>query len=195
MTTYKTLQINETNRIVLDYDLTQMTLDEVLGDGVYVHFIFDDRAHMSMDSPIKEELADFINGVSSSNDSNRKYNEVLLPALDGFFTASGYDWSEVTLFGYTQGHWAWAVMYKPKAETPEQDFKLLDCFGAVDAWFKGDIFTMTHETLEIYTRLKDGAILEQWEPADSIGGVMFNDCFDDAEILENAKGCFGLVAE
>lgn len=194
MTTFKTVELDAQNRLTLNYDLTRVTLNEVIGDGVYVHFLNPNMAHNSTPSPITQELTDFIDGLAWSHDVKKPYSEVLLPALDGFFTAQGYDWMEITLRGYSQGEWAWAVMFKPKAETPDYEFELKTILPAVDAWFKGDIFTVTHETLEIYTKLKDGSILERWEPSDSIGGIIFNDADDIEEIKALGLDYFEMVS-
>lgn len=192
MENFKTIEINESNRVAVTYDLTQQTLGEVIGDGVYVHFLNPNLVHNSSSSPITADLTQVIDETTWEHDTRRPYSEVLIPAVGKFLETNGYDWMEITLTGYSQGEWAWALMFKPKAETPDLDFDLKVCLPAVDAWFKGDIFTVTHETLEIYTKLTDGSILERWEPADSIGGVIFNDCFDDAEIIETAKHYFDL---
>jgi hypothetical protein len=93
-------------------------------------------------------------------------------AISKHLNRAGMNYQFVSLRGYSQGDWAEVVIYAD-GET------IGNLNGAADelrAWFRGDIFNITLETLKTYTA-PDGETLARWEIEDALGGMVISESY------------------
>jgi hypothetical protein len=92
--------------------------------------------------------------------------------LEKAITRAGYKSMQFSLKGYSQGDWAYVVLYW-------RDDAISDISGVIqelEAWFRGDVYTITLEKLETYKN-ESGAEKHYWEPIESIGQVLLTDSY------------------
>lgn len=92
--------------------------------------------------------------------------------LEKAITRAGYSSRQFSLRGYSQSDWAYVVLYW------REDY-ISDITGVIEeleAWFRGDVFTITLEELVVY-KSESGAEKHYWECIESIGGVFFTDSY------------------
>jgi hypothetical protein len=154
------LVINDTTRVKAYYDEDSYNLDFIVGDELGVYFMapmFNYRSHNQGD--YTNELGHLQNRVSRDQEES---------AIGKYLALAGMNYKFVSLRGYSQGNWAEVVIYTT------EDYDLKSSAEALDTWFKGDIFTVCLEKLEVYTS-SSGATIERWEIEDSIGCITFGD--------------------
>jgi hypothetical protein len=96
--------------------------------------------------------------------------DTLEKAIEKSIKRAGYEFMFLQLKGYSQGDWAYVVLYW------RADY-ITDISGLVnelEAWFKGDVYTICLEELDTYTS-DSGRVIERWEVVESIGGVLIHD--------------------
>jgi hypothetical protein len=91
-------------------------------------------------------------------------------AIRKHLTRAGYDCTFAQLRGYSQGEWLDAVIYAKAGDVGDWAATV----DEVDAWFRGDVYTVTLERLEVYTSTS-GNELTQWETIDALGGVILTE--------------------
>lgn len=91
-------------------------------------------------------------------------------ALSKTITRAGYSHIYLNLNGYSQGDWAYVVLYY-KEEWLTDPSGLIN---ELEAWFRGDVYTIALERLETYTS-QYGNTKTEWEMVDNIGHVLIHD--------------------
>lgn len=92
--------------------------------------------------------------------------------LEKAITRAGYRSMTFSLKGYSQGDWAYVVLYW-------NDEAISDISGVaeeLEAWFRGDVYTIALEKLETYKN-ESGAEKHYWECVESIGRVILTDSY------------------
>ena len=99
-------------------------------------------------------------------------NTDLEKQLEKAIARAGYKSKMVHLKGYSQGDWAYAVLYW-------RDDAIADITGVreeLEAWFRGDVYTITLEKLDTYKN-ESGNEKHYWECVESLGQVIFTDSY------------------
>jgi hypothetical protein len=92
--------------------------------------------------------------------------------LEKAITRAGYRAMTFSLTGYSQGDWAYVVVYW-------RDEAINDITGVLEeleAWFRGDVYTIALEKLETYKN-ESGSEKHYWECVESIGQVILTDSY------------------
>jgi hypothetical protein len=111
-------------------------------------------------------------------------NGELEKALDKAISRNGYSRIYLNLRGYSQSDWAYVVLYW-------REEWLSDVSGLInelEAWFRGDVYTIALERLETYTAAS-GSQIKRWEIVDAIGRVILTD--DKEFSLETCESYLG----
>jgi hypothetical protein len=137
-----------------DNGMSELTTDDGHRDSI--HEIQENNPHTSYDGYSRERLD--------------KRNEWERAAITRHLTRAGYDCTFAELRGYSQGEWLDAVIYAKAGEITD----LAETVEEINAWFRGDVYTLALEELVTYTA-PNGSTIERWEAEDSIGGVILTE--------------------
>ena len=164
--TYQTTLNNE-KRLALWPELGQVELEDILGDLIGVQTLSIDRflSEIKTNDKHRDPIAEIIER------HGRRTTETET-AISKHLSRAGMNYQFVSLRGYGQGDWAEVVIYA-EADT------IGNLNGAADelrAWFRGDIFNITLETLKTYTA-PDGETLARWEIEDALGGMVISESY------------------
>ncbi len=164
--TYQTTLNNE-KRLALWPELGQVELEDILGDLIGVQTLSIDRflSEIKTNDKHRDPIAEIIER------HGRRTTETET-AISKHLSRAGMNYQFVSLRGYGQGDWAEVVIYA-EADT------IGNLNGAADelrAWFRGDIFNITLETLKTYTA-PDGESLARWEIEDALGGMVISESY------------------
>jgi len=166
--TYETT-LNKEQRLALWPELGQVDFVDVLGDLISVQTLDIDRflSEIKTEDKHRGPIAEIIER------HGRRETETET-AISRHLTRAGMNYQFVSLRGYGQGDWAEVVIYA-EAET------IGNLNGAADtlrAWFRGDIFTLTLETLKTY-KATDGESLARWEIEDALGLMVISESYGE----------------
>ena len=164
--TYQTTLNNE-KRLALWPELGQVDLEDILGDLIGVQTLSIDRflSEIKTNDKHRDPIAEIVER------HGRRTTETET-AISKHLSRAGMTYQFVSLRGYSQGDWAEVVIYAD-GET------IGNLNGAADelrAWFRGDIFNITLETLKTYTAA-DGESLARWEIEDALGGMVISESY------------------
>ena len=160
-------EFTPTDRITLYYDDDQYDLEWILGEEVGVYTIDIERNFHAMESgPRTKDLDGLIRNLN--NDYRTDWRERKLRAIELYMNLSGLEYRQVSLRGPSQSDWADVVIYAD----PTDRVDLEACEEGLRDWFRGDVFTIAHESLEVYTNPANGRTIERWELQDSIGSIL-----------------------
>jgi hypothetical protein len=158
--TYETT-LNNNQRLALWPEYGPIDFDEILGDFIGVQTLDIDRGLAPIET--KDEHRDQIAQIVERHGRRGDETET---AISKHFTRAGLSYEFVSLRGYSQSDWAEVVIYGDKeffgSLTPEKN--------VLDAWFKGEIYNLTLESLKTY-KAEDGESLGRWEIEDAIGQI------------------------
>jgi hypothetical protein len=157
------LQISDTERVSFYYDTAHITVDEVIGDDVGVFTLDTARGYNAIEQG--EFTAELRRLLGNAQDYGWS-GEQLERAISQYLSMAGCTFRQVSLRGHSQGEWAEVVVYT------KDDFDISVVVPSLKAWFAGDVYVMARETLEIYTNLKNGDLIERWEGEDFLGCVI-----------------------
>ncbi len=178
------LQLSETKRVVAYYDYTNWTIEDVAGDGLKlqpINFCENYGTALSTNDNFRNDVARLVSAFHYYNHPGN-YHELRERAVSLYFTTAGVPFKFVSLRGYNER--ADVVIYDNE---PGGEWVLSkDSESALEAWFKGEIYTVTIEELEVYTNERNGATIENWEVVDSLGCCILEDL-----TLETVKDLFG----
>ena len=157
--------LNNKQRLALWPELEQVQFDEILGDLLGVQTLAIDRflSTIQTDDKHRGPIAEIVERHGGQTTETET-------AISKHLSRAGMNYQFVSLRGYSQGDWAEVVIYA-ESET------VGNLNGAADelrAWFRGDIFTITLETLKTYTA-PDGETITRWEIVDSCGLIVISD--------------------
>jgi len=151
--------INETTRVRAYYDEDSYSLDYAVGDELGVYTLDISRGYGNI------EQGNYTKELGYLQDKLTR--DQWESGLGKYLALAGMKYQFVSLRGYSQGDWADVVIYT------NEDYDLNASAETLDTWFKGDIFTVCLEKLEVYTNLA-GNTIERWEIEDSIGCITFS---------------------
>jgi hypothetical protein len=161
-TTLKTGQ-----RLALWPELGQVNFEDILGDLIEIQtlsaarFLSEIKTQDSHRGPIAEIVERHWQDATERD-----------KAISKHLSRAGMSYQFVSLRGYSQDEWAEVVIYADKEVTENLN-------GSADelrAWFKGDIFSLSLETLKTYTA-PDGETLARWEIEDALGGMVISESY------------------
>jgi hypothetical protein len=159
-------EFTPTDRITLYYDDDQYDLDWILGEEVGVYTIEIERSFRALESgPRTKDLDRLIRNLHSGFRTD--WRERKLRAIELYMNLSGLEYRQVSLRGPSQSDWAEVIIYA----SPDDRVDLEACEEGLRDWFRGDVFTIAHEKLEVYTN-HSGNTIERWELQDSIGSIL-----------------------
>ena len=131
--------------------------------------------------PLSKEIGD-----TNSRLANIQYNASdFSHAIDKLFARAGMNYRVLNLQGYSQGEWLEAIIYG------EYDDDTLASLGReLDQWFKGDVYTLTLETLATYANVTDDADTHShWRIEDSVSNV-YLDAYSHDDVIAEAQQHF-----
>jgi hypothetical protein len=137
-----------------DSGMSELTTDD--GHRAAIREIQEHNPYTSYDGYSRERLT---KRNLSEQDAIRKH-----------LTRAGFDCTFAELRGYSQGEWLDAVIYAKAGDVGDWAATV----NEIDAWFRGDVYTVTLERLEVYTSTS-GNELTQWETIDALGGVILTE--------------------
>ena len=160
-------EFSPTERIKLYYDTDQYDLEWILGEEVGVYTIDIARNfHPIEQGKRTKDLDRLIRNLNC--DYRTDWRERKLRAIELYMNLAGLDYRHVSLRGPSQSDWADVIIYAD----PTDRVDLESCEEALGDWFRGEIYTIAHETLEVYTNPANGNTIERWEIEDSIGSIL-----------------------
>jgi hypothetical protein len=161
----KTLDNNQ--RLALWPELYQVEFEEILGDLIGVQTLSISRGlrKLETDDKHRDQIAKIIDRLEGSEYETRT-------AIAKHLTRAGLVCQFVNLNGYSQSDWAEVVIYGDK----EFFGNLTAEANVLDAWFKGEIYNLTLESLKTYTA-EDGESLGRWEIEDALGQICISESY------------------
>ena len=183
--TYEKTLGNE-QRLTLRPDFWPIAYEEILGDLISVQTLSIARGLSEIQTRDKhrDQVARIIEKLG-------RYEEETKTAIAKHLTRAGLVYEFVSLRGYSQGDWAEVVIYGEKEFFGNLRLEAI----TLDAWFKGEIYTMTLENLKTY-KAEDGESLGRWQIEDTLSQIVISDSYGikdysiDWDTL--ALDCFGL---
>lgn len=164
-----TLQIDTANRLSAYVDQDHYSKEDIVGEGLNIQPIqyFDkySRQVFQTNDEHRDAIARLVDAFHYYN-HEKNYAELRKRAVSLYLNSLGLPYKFITLHGYSQGETIDLVIYGDTAEDTwitEPNSHL-----ALDAWYKGDIYTITHERLTRWTSEHGDTYLD-WETVDSLG--------------------------
>lgn len=184
------LQLDETNRVAIYTEDYGYTPEDILGDdGESGWFFMPKRGYYGAleyyvsnecsGGELTQELVSLAKQLQDFKDYDELKADLLTHVTRNGYKAKGYE-----LYGNSQGDYLEVICYG------QGDYidSMADTLGK---WFRGEIYTAAHETLEVYTNFSNGNLIERCEAQDSIG-CMVLESGDEAELKEIARLHFGI---
>jgi hypothetical protein len=171
------LRLDDTNRITAYFDTYGYSVDDFIGDGfgVYTLRIARDLNHIKTG-----DLTDDLDRLTRNTHSWQHES-----AIGKYLAINNKHYRRVSLQGYSQGDWAEVFIY-----ADEEWITHKDSAKTLEAWFRGDIFTVHHEMLHTYTDDDNpNKTLELWESEDALGSCIV----ESEEDLIGYASDFGLT--
>jgi hypothetical protein len=164
--TYETT-LDSGQRLALWPEYGPIHFDEILGDFIGVQTLDIDRglSELTTNDKHRDKIAEIVNWYG-------RHAEETQTAIAKHLTRAGQSYKFVSLRGYSQSDWAEVVIYG------DQEFfgNLTLEANVLDAWFKGEIYNLTLESLKTY-KAKDGESLGRWEIEDAIGQICISESY------------------
>jgi hypothetical protein len=161
-----TYEFTPTDRINLYYDTDQYDLEWIIGEEVGVYTIDIERNfHALENGPRTKDLDRLLRNLKSGFRTD--WRERKTRALELYMNLAGLECKLVSLRGSSQSDWADVIIYAD----PTDRVDLESCAEAMANWFRGEVYTIVHEKLEVYTS-PNGNTIERWELQDSIGSIL-----------------------
>jgi hypothetical protein len=157
--------LNNNQRLALWPEYGPISFDEILGDFIGVQTLDIDRGLAPIET--KDEHSDQIAQIVERHGRRGEETET---AISKHLTRAGLSYEFVSLRGYSQSDWAEVVIYGDK----EFFGRLTTEATVLDAWFKGEVYNLTLETLKTY-KAEDGESLGRWEIEDAIGQICISE--------------------
>lgn len=173
------LNLSDTNRVIAVED-GDYEFGDVFGGDMSLVIICNKRNYGSYYG------TDYGIAGDVQNLADRFDNPVLRErAITLYLNLLGYSAKVVELRGYSQGDWATGVLIA----RGECSSWLEQIASSVNAWFRGDVFTLHSQELQTYVNVKNvNDKFTKWVTIDSVGGYVIEnremfkeacvDCFD-----------------
>lgn len=175
----------ETTRLTATLDSDWYSFEDILGDGLHmqpINFFHDySRDAFSTDEDHSHQIARLVDAFHYYNHPNN-YVELRQRAVGLYLASVGVPYRFVSLRGYSQGEQVDVVLYGNDAS----DTWILekDSDKAVQAWFRGDVYTVSLERLVTW-RGDNGDIKFEWDVVESVGACLIESDEDLAEHVYN----------
>lgn len=158
-------ELNENERLALYQETGGYSYDEILGDLVSVQTVNISNRYrpLSTNDGHAAAIAEIVERLGSNTEATEA-------AISKHFERAGLSFKFVSLTGYSQGEWADVVLY---AEG------VADWRPIVAEWlaaWRGDVFTLSYETLKVYTAT-DGETIGEWVTNDSFSFIPLTDYY------------------
>lgn len=184
-----TLELNETTRLKIEYDLDTYAPSDLLGEAYECGWFFIPKREAYginfywnekySEGELTEKLSDTFAAAYEYNN----YGETV-EAIEKAVSRSAYHFEIVNL---DNGHeYAQAVIYTLDATW------LKGMRESLRAWFDGNIYRVELERLNTYTNTANGETRQIWDSQDSLCCVTYD---TEAELIELAKSSLGYEAE
>lgn len=171
------LTLSDTKRIVAVAD-GDYEFHDVFGDDVSLIVIRNNRdygSYYGTDYGIDKEVQRLADRFSHSPVSRER-------AISLYLKLIGYSSRVLELRGYSQSDWATAVL----VTRDTADSYLESIASSVNAWFRGDVFTLHLEERKTYANVVDVSdTITKWVSIDAVSGWLI----EDRESFKEA--CFG----
>ena len=159
-------EFTPTDRINLYYDTDQYDLEWIIGEEVGVYTIDIERNfHAIENGPRTKDLDRLLRNLKSGFRTD--WRERKARAIELYMNLAGLEYKLVSLRGSSQSDWANVIIYA----NPDDRVDLESCAEAMNDWFSGEVYTIVHEKLEVYTS-PNGNTIERRELQDSIGSIL-----------------------
>ena len=159
-------EFTPTDRINLYYDTDQYDLEWIIGEEVGVYTIDIARNfHPIEQGERTKDLDRLLRNLKSGFRTD--WRERKARAIELYMNLAGLEYKLVSLRGSSQSDWAEVIIYAD----PDDRVDLESCAEAMNDWFSGEVYTIVHEKLEVYTS-PNGNTIERWELQDSIGSIL-----------------------
>jgi hypothetical protein len=172
-------QLTETTRLAAYQDYDSYDWSELTGEGLGLYTLKISRdLGITNSGPCTDELE----RLTRELDRDRWERAIGL-----YMHLNNRTYKTLSLHGYSQGEWAEVIVYSDAGPDGEW-LKDKNATHDLEAWFRGDIYTVALESLEIYTNLKNGDLIERWEISDSVGMITMS---NDYTLLDAGRDIFG----
>jgi hypothetical protein len=179
METIATLDINETTRLAAYLDHGSYNWNELTGEGVGIYTLNIAR---NLGITNGGQCTDDLDRLTRYLDRGRWERAIGL-----YMHLSNRTYKTLALRGYSQGEWADIVVYADAGSDGEW-LNSKNATADIEAWFRGDIYTVAIESLETYVNAKNGDTLQRWEITDSCGMVTLS---NDYTLADAGRDIFG----
>lgn len=158
-------ELNENERLALYQETGSYSYDEILGDFVSVQTVNISNRYspLSTNDGHAAAIREIVERLGSDTETTES-------AISKHLTRAGLSFKFVSLTGYSQGDWADIVLY---AENVEDWRPIVAEWQAV---WRGEVFTLAHETLKVYTAA-DGDQVGEWVTNDSFSFIPLTDYY------------------
>jgi hypothetical protein len=150
-------------------------VEDFVGDELGIFTLHKDRSLSNIErgehSAALHELLDRVNRDQEES------------AIGKYLSLHNLHYKFVSLRGYSQSDWADVVIYG-------REEWMLSNEDTLKSWFRGDVFTLSHEQLITFTSSDSDRVIEQWETLDSIGAVILD---TPEDVIDFAKVDFGIT--
>jgi hypothetical protein len=159
-------EFTPTDRINLYYDTDQYDLEWIIGEEVGVYTIDIARNfHPIQQGERTKDLDRLLRNLKSGFRTD--WRERKKRAIELYMNLAGLNYHYASLRGHSQGDWAEVIIYSD----PDDRVDLKCCAESMNDWFAGEVYTIVHEKLEVYTS-PNGNTIERWEVQDSLGSIL-----------------------
>lgn len=171
---YLTLEISPTERVAVYPEEQCFPVSDFVGDELGIFTLHKDRSLSNIEQgDYTKELHELMDRVNRDQEES---------AIGKYLATAGFYYRFVSLRGYSQSDWADVVIYSKDATDLTYETNL-------ESWFRGDIYTLSHEKLITFTSPDTDRVIESWEILDSIGAVMLEN-YEDTKAF--ARDDFGI---
>jgi hypothetical protein len=186
----ETVEVSETQRVsVVNDQLQYNDFHELVGDGVQLYVTRCDKSYNDLTTDSYQ--ADDLNAMKEEYESLDEFEK----AVEAYFFDNGRVFRKISLVGYSQSEWAVGYVYLDDDNNDtalEQGWDLKDICENVQAWFRGDVFTILLEDRVTWTSYR-GDTMYTWAETDACHGVLATD-FDYIKLAKTvAENCGWLV--
>jgi hypothetical protein len=187
-----TLEIDSKNRLSAYVDNDYYQKEDIVGEGLNIQPIqfFDKHSRdvFQTKDDHAENIARLVDSFHYYN-HERNYAELRERAVSLYLSLNNLPHKFVSLVGYSQGERVDVVLYGDTIQ--DSWITSPSSHLALEAWYRGDIYTITHERLTRWTSETGDTYLD-WETVDSLGCCLLETGEDG---LEDYRHNFDLPSE
>lgn len=185
-----TIEITDRERVCAYPDMSSYTLEDIIGEEYGVVVLDGPRSmsHTYLSYGNTHHMEDAIRGLADNfyRGSSTGWWDRRNRAIHLYLNLSGFDSVIHTLQGYSQGEWCEIVLFRKRdVDWHITDYNIVNTIPYVNAWFAGDIYSVTHEKLVTYVNPEDTEdTIDRWNEIDAIHCQMILDTKDFVDIAK-----------